>query len=218
MAEPSAETPDAGTPKLGAPKDKNCPFCGQAFTSSSLGRHLDLYIKEKNPKPPDGIHDVDAIQKLRGGITRRQARGSIGGRREVSGTPTGTPKASKRELRTTSEPDTPKASQIPKDGQYAVDSTLSKFPFATRWEATGVINDIPAKSSGEGEASTEPAKRPVASRAVSKQMQKAQFDVKQKLADAMDTARAAELALREIIGSWRSAKYVTNRKRSLFRY
>ncbi|KAJ3495995.1 hypothetical protein NLG97_g2987 [Lecanicillium saksenae] len=194
MAEPSAETPDAGTPKLGAPKDKNCPYCGQAFTSSSLGRHLDLYIKEKNPKPPDGIHDVDAIKKLRGGITRRQPRGSIGGRREVSSTPTGTPKTSKKETRTASDPDTPKASQIPKDGQYAVDSTLSKFPFAPR--------PLPTANKSQ-----KPPKRPVAGRTVSKQMvQKAQFDVKQKLADAMDTARAAELALREIIGSWRSAK------------
>ena len=30
-----------------APKDRSCPFCNQAFTSSSLGRHLDLYIKPK---------------------------------------------------------------------------------------------------------------------------------------------------------------------------
>jgi hypothetical protein len=30
-----------------APKDRSCPFCGQRFTSSSLGRHLDLYIKPK---------------------------------------------------------------------------------------------------------------------------------------------------------------------------
>ncbi|KAM0667128.1 hypothetical protein ACQRIT_005823 [Beauveria bassiana] len=206
MASPSAQTPEAGTPKLGAPKDKNCPFCGQAFTSSSLGRHLDLYIKEKNPKAPDGIHDVDEIMKLRGGITRRQPRGSIG-RREFSGTPTGTPRPSKRKIRTTSDPDAPRATQIPKDGQYAVDSTLSKFPYVARWEATGVMNDIPPKGSADSEASTETAKRPSAGRTSSKQLvQKAQFDIKQKLADAMDTARAAELALREIIGSWRSAK------------
>lgn len=207
----TAETPEAGTPKPGAPKDKNCPYCGQAFTSSSLGRHLDLYIREKNPKPADGIHDVDAIKKLRGGITRRQARGP-GGRRDVSSTPTGTPKSARREIRTASDPDTPKAAKIPKDGQYAVDSTLSKFPFAPRWEATGVMNDIPPKaSSGDAETPTETSKRPAASRTASKQMvQKAQFDAKQKLADAMDTARAAELALREIIGSWRSAKFVPN--------
>ncbi|TQV98165.1 hypothetical protein V2A60_006161 [Cordyceps javanica] len=208
MASPSVGTPDAGTPKLGAPKDKNCPFCGQAFTSSSLGRHLDLYIKDKNPKAPDGIHVVDEIRKLRGGITRRQPRGSIGGtRREFSGTPTGTPRVSKRKTRTASNPEIVGPAQIPKDGQYAVDSTLSKFPYTPRWEATGVINDIPPKTSADGEPGTETAKRPAAGRTASKQLvQKAQFDMKQKLADAMDTARAAELALREIIGSWRSAK------------
>ena len=43
-------------------KDRACPFCGQAFTSSSLGRHLDLYIKPKNPNPADGVHDVDEIR------------------------------------------------------------------------------------------------------------------------------------------------------------
>lgn len=65
-----------------APKDKNCPYCGQAFTSSSLGRHLDLYIKSKNPKAPDGIHNVDEIRRIRGSITRRQPRGSA--RRDAS--------------------------------------------------------------------------------------------------------------------------------------
>jgi len=75
--------------KAGAPKDKQCPFCNQPFTSSSLGRHLDLYIKEKNPKPADGIHHVDEIRKLRGGITRRQPRNSSS-KREDS-TPVGTP-------------------------------------------------------------------------------------------------------------------------------
>ncbi|KAG9577909.1 hypothetical protein KCV04_g23778, partial [Aureobasidium melanogenum] len=60
-----------------APKDRNCPFCNQAFTSSSLGRHLDLYIKPKNPKPADGIHDVEKIKVMRGGITRRQPRNSL---------------------------------------------------------------------------------------------------------------------------------------------
>ena len=58
-------------------KDRSCPFCRQAFTSSSLGRHLDLYIKPKNPKPPDGVHDVIEIRKIRGGITRRQPRSNM---------------------------------------------------------------------------------------------------------------------------------------------
>lgn len=61
---------DDNTPK--AAKDKECPYCRQAFTSSSLGRHLDLYIKPRNPKKPDGIHDVEEIRRTRGGVTRRQ--------------------------------------------------------------------------------------------------------------------------------------------------
>ncbi|KAI4853843.1 hypothetical protein E4T44_00592 [Aureobasidium sp. EXF-8845] len=60
-----------------ASKDRNCPFCNQAFTSSSLGRHLDLYIKPKDPKPADGIHDVEAIKVMRGSITRRKPRNSL---------------------------------------------------------------------------------------------------------------------------------------------
>ncbi|OAA70261.1 hypothetical protein ISF_02235 [Cordyceps fumosorosea ARSEF 2679] len=207
MASPSVGTPDASTPRLGATKDKNCRFCGQAFTSSSLGRHLDLYIREKNPKLPDGIHDVDEIRKMRGGITRRQPRGSTGGKREFSGTPAGTPKTNpKRKIRTTSTPGTPRPAQIPKDGQYLVDSTLSKFPY------TGVINDIPPKVAAENVPNTEAVKRPVTGRTVSKQAaQKAQFELNQKLQDARDNARAGELALLEIIGSWRSAKQeITN--------
>jgi hypothetical protein len=209
MAEPTGQTPESTTPKAGAPKDKNCPFCGQAFTSSSLGRHLDLYIKDKNPKPPDGIHDVDAIKKMRGTITRRQPRGSLGGRRRESSTPAGTPKAPYKKETSNPDSDGYKSPAIPKDGQYAVDSTLSKYPFAPRWEATGVMNDLPGKPAWDNDGTSQDGnKRPGMQRTVSKQIaQKAQFDVKQKLADAMDTARAAELALRELISSWRAAKY-----------
>ncbi|KAM7204920.1 hypothetical protein V8F20_003382 [Naviculisporaceae sp. PSN 640] len=72
MAEPAKPLDDSTSTK--APKDKKCPYCKQAFTSSSLGRHLDLFIKEKNPKPPDGVHDVEDIRKTRSAITRRRQR------------------------------------------------------------------------------------------------------------------------------------------------
>lgn len=198
----SSQNGDKTTPKYSAPKDKSCPFCGQAFTSSSLGRHLDLYVRDKNPKPPDGIHNVDEIKKLRGSITRRQPRASLGGRREVS-TPTGTPRGSTRTDSVAREASSSSSSAIPKEGQYAVDSTIGKYPFpAPRWESTGVINDI-------CEASSETGRRPGLSRTTSRQIvQKAQFDAKHKLSDAMDTARAAELALRELLSSWRAAKQV----------
>lgn len=208
MPESTPQTADSGTPKAGAPKDKNCPFCGQAFTSSSLGRHLDLYIKEKNPKPADGIHDVDAIRKLRGGITRRQPRGSLGGRREAS-TPVGTPRAHVVKDTPLPENEDFQSPVLSKDNQLSVDSTMTYAPaFQPTWEATGVMNDIPKRGSWESDAAPEPPKRPGMQRTVSKQaIQKAQFDVKQKLSDAMDTARAAELALRELLSSWRAAKY-----------
>lgn len=204
MADPQSQAAEGNTPK--AAKDKNCPFCGQAFTSSSLGRHLDLYIRERNPKAPDGIHDVDAIRTMRGTITRRQPRASLGDpiSRRNSSTPAGTPRAPPKK-QMSRESDGYRSPAIPKDGHYAVDSTLSKFPYAARWEATGVINDIP----GNGDATPDTSRRPAAQRNVSRQVaQKAQFDVKHKLADAMDTARAAELALRELLSSWRAAKSV----------
>ncbi|KAM0252488.1 hypothetical protein ACHAP5_001136 [Fusarium lateritium] len=207
MSESTPQTNDAGTPKAGAPKDKNCPFCGQAFTSSSLGRHLDLYIKEKNPKPADGIHDVDAIKKLRGGITRRQPRGSLGGRRESS-TPVGTPKVSAMKDTPLPENEDFRSPAISKGNQLVVDSTMKyASSFQPTWEATGVMNDIPKRGSWDSDIAPEPQKRPGMQRTVSKQaIQKANFDVKQKLSDAMDTARAAELALRELLSSWRAAK------------
>ncbi|KAI6091464.1 hypothetical protein F4821DRAFT_185821 [Hypoxylon rubiginosum] len=200
----AAESP--GASKSSAAKDRNCPYCGQAFTSSSLGRHLDLYIKEKNPKAPDGIHDVDAIKKMRGNITRRQPRGSLA-RRDPS-TP-GTPIASSKK---SPAPDSGvKAPAIPKDGQLVVDNQMPKYPFQPTWESTGVINDIPAtngelKSSPDESNSQDSSRRPTMQRAPSRTVQKSQLDARQKLADAMDTARAAELALRELLSSWRAAK------------
>lgn len=181
------------TAKASAPKDRNCPYCGQAFTSSSLGRHLDLYIKEKNPKPPDGVHDVEEIRKMRGTITRRMPRGSSA-RRESSNnvsTPS-TPAAS-------AEPAL-KRTAIPKEGHYVVDQAqAAKVPlFQTPWEATGVINDIPTRNGDDDQRSQ---------RLPSRMAQKQQLDARQKLADAMDTARAAELALRELLSSFRAAKH-----------
>ncbi|KAI0011456.1 hypothetical protein F4779DRAFT_572779 [Xylariaceae sp. FL0662B] len=206
-ASAAAESP--GVPKSSAPKDRNCPYCGQAFTSSSLGRHLDLYIKEKNPKAPDGIHDVNAIRKMRGSITRRQPRGSLA-RRDTS-TP-GTPTTSSRQ---SPGPDSGvKHPGLPREGQYVVDHQTPKFPFLPTWEATGVINDIPSRNEelrgsreeGAG-AGLDLSRRSSMPRAPSRVMQKTQLDARQKLADAMDTARAAELALRELLSSWRAAKH-----------
>lgn len=183
-----------------APKDKSCPYCGQAFTSSSLGRHLDLYIKEKNPKVPDGVHNVDEIRKLRGSITRRQPRGAA--RRDASA-PRGSQAGSKR------SPDAESDAAISPPGmtteaQSPADLTKGLPPFAARLETTGVINDIP--DAGAGSGGPDSTRRTEAQRAFHRHMMKSSLDVKQRVQDAVDTARAAELALREIISSWRAAK------------
>jgi len=179
MASPQSGAEGAGA-KL--PKDRNCPFCGQAFTSSSLGRHLDLYIKSKNPKPPDGVHNVDEIRKLRGNITRRQSR--VASIKRDSSVPAG-----------------------PASARYSIDERIASTPDSLRrvnwsvnrpgWEATGVMNDLPPR--------LEP--RPVDRRDSSKREQlKADLDQRQKLADELDTGRAAQLALKEILDTVRNAE------------
>ncbi|KAG6125402.1 hypothetical protein E4U38_007715 [Claviceps purpurea] len=182
MDDMASQNSEPTATKTSAPKDKNCPFCGQAFTSSSLGRHLDLYIKEKNPKPADGVHDVEAIRKLRGGITRRQARGSIGARKDSTLSTKSRP--SSKRGGPSQDDELSVANSVPRSGRNAVDSVPISFPGLTSWQATGIRSDT---SNRQG-------------------MQNTQLEVRQKLVDAMDTARAAELALRELLGSWRAAK------------
>lgn len=202
--------------KTGAPKDKACRFCGQQFTSSSLGRHLDLYIKEKNPKPPDGIHDVDEIRKLRGGITRRQPRNSTS-RREDS-TPAGTPSAQDRrsprpelarENRSPSvrRDDGGSAERIAYNGERKQGYSINK----PTWEATGVMNIIPPARNSDSRSwdgdERDGRKTEARGRSVSKQiLAKTTFEQKQKMIEALDNAKAAELALRELFGSLRAAK------------
>ncbi|RAL67253.1 hypothetical protein DID88_008019 [Monilinia fructigena] len=200
--------------KNSAPKDKNCPFCHQAFTSSSLGRHLDLYIKEKNPKAADGIHIVDEIRKLRGGITRRQPRNSSS-RREDS-TPAGTPGGSERRS-PNNDSDMPGSDSpsLRRDDGAAFEHYVPNFVLnGGTWESTGVMNHIPQARNGEpprswdGDESRDGSRRlDGRNRSVSKQMlAKTTFEQKQKMMEALDNAKAAELALRELLGGVRAAK------------
>lgn len=190
-----------GTTK--ASKDKNCPYCGQAFTSSSLGRHLDLYIKEKSPKVPDGIHNVDEIRKLRGSITRRQPRGR--GRRDTSASAhTGSQNGSKRSHVDSDTDSVAKRSLgTPTELESAIDSIQGFTPHTPCWETTGVANGPGVKDVHHG---TDSVRMGNSQRVFNRQMMKSSLEVRQKVQDALDTARAAELALREVIGSWRAAK------------
>lgn len=189
MAESTPAKSDAGTPgpKYPAPKDKVCQYCGVAFTSSSLGRHLDQFIKDKKPKRPDDVHDVDEIRRLRGGITRRQPRNSLRAGRETL-TPVSTPKL--RDSSATHEGLRAKSPFSPKEKNDSVNG----------WGLNGAVTDAPNGDSVPN------GRRPAIQRAASRQIQKAQYDSRNKAVDAADRARAAELALTELLGSLRAAK------------
>jgi hypothetical protein len=184
----------ADPPLLKAPKDKNCPFCGQAFTSSSLGRHLDLYIRPKNPKAPDGIHVVDEIRKLRGGITRRQAKGSISRRQEDSSgdcTPTTNKHSVASEGSST-------LVQSPEDDEDGLGIDMGK----TR----GQFKDVSWGNSNRQLSQRLGTRAPEMRRDTSRQVRKQELDQRQRHGDEMETAKAAELALRELLKSVREAK------------
>lgn len=184
------ESTPARTP---APKDKHCPYCDQLFTSSSLGRHLDLYIKEKNPKPPDGVHDIDEIRKLRGGITRRSARSSSVKRENT------TPANPKPSPAASSQRSASDGSAQLTSAQPVMPPTRSSINEAT-WQVTGVIRDIPSAALNDGATRVE-ARRD----SMRKYSVKSGVEHKEKLREALDQGRAAELALREVLDSLRIA-------------
>ncbi|KAK7613715.1 hypothetical protein IWX49DRAFT_499121, partial [Phyllosticta citricarpa] len=187
MPDDSAPNSDA-TPATKAPKDKNCPFCHQAFTSSSLGRHLDLYIKSKNPKAPDGIHNVDEIRKIRGGITRRHARSSQP-RKEGSLTPASS-SASQPQQQPPPPPQQPSQQQAAQQQPQPVNHAFNQ----PNWHSTGVINNLPPRASLSGEAGKS-----------RHEQQKRGFESRQVLAEELEHGKAAELALKEVLGSVREA-------------
>ncbi|GAB1195067.1 hypothetical protein APSETT444_004321 [Aspergillus pseudonomiae] len=167
--------------KNAALKDRKCQYCHQAFTSSSLGRHLDQFLFKKKP---DGVHDVEEIRRIRSGITRRQARTSSGKR----DTPERT--IGKGQL----DPYASDSGVKPRDGVRMMFNTPT-------WHATGVINDIPNPSQSHDISSTSRfstsqtrAPKPLpdyASRGAS--------------ANSPDTMRALELALREVLDNIKAA-------------
>lgn len=184
-----AKTPNSGL----VTKDRTCPFCHVQFTSSSLGRHLDLYIKERNPKPPDNIHDVNEIRKLRGSVTRRQARTSST-KREGSAMSSSKPTPN----RDHQSPSTPSYYANINQPRGLVKATFNK----PNWHQTGVINDLPPLTR---EPSREGAQSPNKRRRTSLKDEVSRTDG---APEEIYRMRAAELALREVLDSVRTAKYV----------
>ncbi|KAK1827707.1 hypothetical protein QBC39DRAFT_361189 [Podospora conica] len=198
MAEAASHS---GSSALKAPKDRSCPYCHQPFTSSSLGRHLDLYIKERNPKAPDGIHNVEEIRKIRCGVTRRHPRRSLAPR--DTSTSVGTPTAASRKSPTSdyAESWAAKSPVSQKQGQ-AVEGTGRK-PLPGGRDITASLAD--GVKSDEGDDAAE-GPRQIRKGISNRHALKQQHEARRRYQHALDTARASELALREIIGSLRATK------------
>lgn len=185
MAE--ASKPSEGSSTTKAVKDRACEYCGQKFTSSSLGRHLDQFIKARNPKAPDGVHDVERIRKTRGAVTRRQQRASMA---SLGGQPASVSGATaiERSKKSSSyeEPESPAIFKSPESVREPGPGSGSgrRGPFSQPWQTTNARNNL---QRGPTSRSTEDF---VGSR------------------DLENNARATELALRDLINSLRAAKYV----------
>ncbi|KAK4994083.1 hypothetical protein LTR66_005807 [Elasticomyces elasticus] len=219
---PTASTPSSPVPatdaKPSAVKDRNCTFCNQAFTSSSLGRHLDLYIRPKNPKPSDGVHDVDAIRKLRASITRRQARASVRGSQASSEQRTSDGAAVEYDTRVVAGEE----SGVGRAGAAAASIDEMKSPVnvhdgervrtrlnAANWQATGVINNLPPRFADHADtnaaAVSDPRHNSSAFRGGRLDAQRGQTDTA-KMLEELEVGRAAVLALKEVLGSMDAAR------------
>lgn len=211
MAEHQVSTPqssnDADQNGSKIPKDRRCPFCQQPFTSSSLGRHLDLYIKPKNAKPPDGIHNVDEIRRLRGNITRRQSRvssvkeGSLAPAGDASPSSASTTAVQPKRYGSVTEHSSSVPRPLPSPKVGSVQDRYEKM-FSVKlnrpsWEATGVMNDLPPRQDPKLDARRDVSRHTLL---------KVDSEQRQRVMEELDTGRAAELALREVLASVRDAK------------
>lgn len=192
--EPSKGTPEGSTAADDhsskaslAAKDRKCQYCQQAFTSSSLGRHLDQFLFKKKP---DGIHDVEEIRRIRSGITRRQARTS-------SGKHEGSPERAQKKGPADSYANVDLASK-------ARDTPVRMMFNTPTWHATGVINDIPNPS----RMPDGPRIAPSQSRNSSLQLP--DYASRGGSSGHPDTMRALELALREVLDNIKAATYVVS--------
>ncbi|KAI9370477.1 hypothetical protein BJX61DRAFT_535623 [Aspergillus egyptiacus] len=168
-----------GASKSANQKDRKCQYCHQAFTSSSLGRHLDQFLFKKKP---DGIHDVEEIRRIRSGITRRQARTSTG-------------------KRDTPERGASKGLDPLQAGEPGGKGPIRMMFNTPTWHATGVINDIPNPSQAQ-----EPAARLAASQSRMGSFALPDYGARvSSSSTSPDTVRALELALREVLDNIKAA-------------
>ena len=184
----------SGTIKAPAVKNKECPYCHQPFTSSSLGRHLDQYLSKRKA---DGIHNLEEIRRTRGRITRRIPKqgASAGQDREDSHTNNKSPSIAY----STPPVDVDLLNSIPANG---VGTRLNE----ANWHSTGVMNDLPATTPLSSAPS---ALMPASTKRSWDTYDTARGDslgATGDLESEKDTARALELALREVLDRLQAAR------------
>ncbi len=181
--------------KTPASKDKQCQYYHQYFTSSSLGRHLDQFISRKKP---DGVHNVEEIRRLRGGITRRTAKGSIKQDREGSHS---TPYTTSPATHDSPPRETREDLNATPVGGYRISLN------APNWQSTGVINGLPGSATAS--LASENNTSSFGNRNYSSVETAAAKDIlglRGDLGSERDTARALELALREVLDTIKAAR------------
>ncbi|KAM3415399.1 hypothetical protein BST61_g8925 [Cercospora zeina] len=205
----STPAPHSTSKTVHALKDRACPFCAQPFTSSSLGRHLDLYIRPKNPKPPDGVHDVDEIRKLRGGITRRQPRtsgkaesGTVGSSNARASIDDGGDEQSAQSSARAGR-ETPVESPVNAKDVHESGTFFNK----ANWQATGVINNLPPRAPAQAPSGQAQRLQDMRRDIGGTRIQRSDYegDSMWRLQEAAEMGRAAEMALREVLGSLEAA-------------
>lgn len=223
---PASDLHISSTRRVSAPKDRQCRFCGQWFTASSLGRHYDQWVKPVNPKPPDGIHDVTLIAQMRGTITRRtrnrdkkgvgtalglreeggekNAEGGSGGTTSSDGLEAGQKKTGGDGVEKLEG-----VTRVQKKVEELMGIRFNHIP----WYISGVMKDLPpqhtppasglAQDSSSAQTGSSPGE-------ASKQdgLVVALEERQKKVAEDLENGRAAELALTDILGSVQEARYV----------
>ncbi|KAL9625065.1 MAG: hypothetical protein Q9160_000794 [Pyrenula sp. 1 TL-2023] len=184
--------------KLPAPKDRECDYCHQPFTSSSLGRHLDQYVSKKKP---DGIHDVEEIKRARANITRRQPKG------------TQATKPGYNDEEAVVAKDSPAPLHCSPSAEYlnGVCETGEIMSINTPiWQSTGVINGLPDPRIGTPGGTVQAINTPMTLKPNIPSL------LNKEPPPEKETSRALELALREVLDSIKSASVRTAPKPSPF--
>ena len=182
----------ANSSKTPTGKDKECPYCHQRFTSSSLGRHLDQFLSKKKP---DGVHDVDEIKRSRAGITRRTARGKKGDQQDRDNQATSSHASPSSAVPTKQDVVSPSHADTSSRDTTSHDVRFNRLG----WQATGVITDQLSNNT-VASPTTAPVNGQVAGT-------KRSFSIYASDAPAAsnDNTRALELSLREVLDAVNNA-------------